>query len=511
MEGATSGAGMTIAPVGDGRVGTAPHPQDVCVVGAGYVGLTAAACLAEFGHRVTCVEANPERLTMLRAGRTPIVEPGLDALVERGCSSGRLRFTQDPDVALGDARVALLCVGTPPRADGTPDLRQIGTAARQMVAAAKQRAARTEAGVEGRSSSGPDLVLAVKSTVPPGACEALEIVCADELDGAFPPNDGASTVADRELCVEVVSNPEFLRESRAVGDFFHPDRIVVGSADPATAQLVADLYPPAPHTVLCDRRSAELVKYASNTFLAVKISFANEVAGLCERLGADVRHVLGGVGFDARIGAAFLGAGPGFGGSCLPKDLAGFIEVGASVGHSTPIARAAQAVNRDTVSGLLDKVELLLGDLARVRVGVLGLAFKPGTDDVRDSPAVAIIRGLAARGALVRAYDPLAAVTDLPVEVMDTAYAAAGEAEALIIATGWPEFADLDPARLCALMQGRVVLDAVGILRGPRWQGTGLRLHEVGRGTPTSFHPVVWRPLTWAVAAGAEGTAAGAA
>ena len=481
------------------------------MVGAGYVGLTAAACLAEFGHRVSCVEANPERLMMLRAGRIPIVEPSLDALIERGCSSGRLRFTQDPDMALGDARVALLCVGTPPRADGTPDLRQIGAAARQMVAAAKRRAVRTAAGVHGLSSAGPDLVLAVKSTVPPGACEALEIVCADELDAAFSPGSGASPGAGLEPRVEVVSNPEFLRESRAVDDFFHPDRIVVGSGDPAAAQLVADLYPPAPHMVLCDRRSAELVKYASNTFLAVKISFANEVAGLCERLGADAHHVLRGVGLDARIGGAFLGAGPGFGGSCLPKDLAGFIEVGVSVGHTTPIAHAAQSVNRDIVSGLVDRVELLLGDLAGVRVGVLGLAFKPGTDDVRDSPAVAIIRGLAARGAVVRAYDPLAKVVDLPAEVMESADAAAGEAAALIIATGWPEFADLDPARLCRLMPGRVLLDTVGILRGPRWQGTAMRLHEVGRGTPTSFHPVVWRPLTWAVAVGAEASAAGAA
>ena len=377
---------MTIAtPRGShpapGPNGTAPtvagRRMEVCVVGAGYVGLTAAACLAALGHRVRCLEANPGRLATLRAGGVPIIEPGLEDLVRAHSASGRLTFTDDIAAAVGGAAVALLCVGTPPRADGQPDHRQLATATRDAAAAATG-----------------DLLLVVKSTVPPGTCEALELLAE--------PSDPAFRVA-------VASNPEFLRESRAVWDFFHPDRVVIGVDDPDLGRLVAELYPADWPTLVCDRRSAELVKYAANTFLAVKISFANEIAALCEALGADAERVLAGVGLDSRIGPAFLGPGPGFGGSCLPKDVSGLVAVAESVGQPATMARAAVQVNAQARDGLIAKLQATLGSLVGARVGVLGLAFKPGTDDIRHSPAVGLVRALTLAGAEVTVHDPLVA------------------------------------------------------------------------------------------------------
>ena len=446
----------------------AVRPTRLCVVGAGYVGLTAAACLAESGHTVTCLETNPARLSILQAGGIPIVEPGLAEMVERNRTAGRLTFGDDIAEAVGGIDHALLCVGTPPRADGTPDLTQIAGAARQLAAAVSS-----------------DLVLIVKSTVPPGTCEALEIL--------------ASEAARPGVRVRVVSNPEFLRESRAVADFFAPDRIVVGADDPEIGRGVADLYPAGTPVVLCDRRSAELIKYAANTFLAVKISFANEVAGLCELLGADSGPVLEGVGLDARIGGAFLGPGAGFGGSCLPKDLSGFLATAASLGYETPIAAAALAVNDRAPEAVVAKLDLALDGIRGRRLAVLGVAFKPDTDDTRDSPAVTLIRALAARGAHVRVHDPLASCAGLPAESFSDPYLAAMGAEALIVATGWSQFADLKPERMHEVMDGTVVVDGVGILRGQRWREAGFGVYGVGWGLPTSLHPVVWQAITWAV------------
>ena len=447
---------------------TAIAPTRICVVGAGYVGLTAAACMAESGHSVTCLEASPARLSILGRGGIPIVEPGLAEMVARNREAGRLSFTADVEEAIDGVSHALLCVGTPPRADGTPDLTQIAGAAQQLASTIRS-----------------DLVLIVKSTVPPGTCEALEILAAE--------------AARPGVRVRVVSNPEFLRESRAVDDFFAPDRIVVGADDAELGRGVADLYPPGPPVVLCDRRSAELIKYAANTFLAVKISFANEVAGLCELLGADSAPVLEGVGLDTRIGRAFLGPGGGFGGSCLPKDLAGFLATAASLGYETPVAAAALAVNERAPEAIVAKLELALDGIDGRRLAVLGVAFKPETDDTRDSPAVTLIRMLAARGALVSVHDPLASCAGLPAESFADPYGAAVAAEGLVVATGWPQFADLNPERMHELMDGAVVVDGVGILRGQRWREAGFSLYGVGWGLPTSLHPVVWQAITWAV------------
>ena len=439
--------------------------MEVCVVGAGYVGLTAAACLADLGHRVRCLEANPGRLATLRAGGVPIIEPGLEELVRTHRASGRLTFTDDIAAAVGGAEVALLCVGTPPRPDGQPDLRQLATAAREAAAAATG-----------------DLLLVVKSTVPPGTCEALELL-------AEPP--------DPAWRVAVASNPEFLRESRAVWDFFHPDRVVIGADAPGLGELVADLYPPDWPTLQCNRRSAELVKYAANTFLAVKISFANEIAALCEALGADAERVLTGVGQDSRIGPAFLDPGPGYGGSCLPKDVSGLVAVAESVGLPATVARAAIHVNAQAQDGLVAKLRATLGPLAGARIGVLGLAFKPGTDDIRHSPAVGLVHALTGAGAMVRVHDPLVARDVVPGERVDDPYAVAAEADALVVATAWPQYATLSPERLQRAMRGRVVLDAVGVLDPEACAAAGLDAYGVGRGRPLAFHPVVWLPLQW--------------
>lgn len=458
----------------------AMDPRRLCVIGAGYVGLTAAVGFAELGHEVRCLEADEHRLAVLSAGRVPIHEPGIAELLGRQLAGGQLEFTGDVERALEGTDVAFLCVGTPPRHDGDPDLRQLAAAAAEVAAAARG-----------------DLVLVVKSTVPPGSCEALELLAAGH--------------ARPGVRVSVASNPEFLRESEALWDFFNPDRIVIGAEDDAVAQKVATLYPADWPLLICDRRSAELVKYAANTFLAVKISFANEVAGLCEALGAKATKVLTGIGLDHRIGESFLSPGPGFGGSCLPKDLSGFIAVASSVGSETSVARAARDVNQRARSVLVAKLEAALGSLEGARIGLLGLAFKPGTDDVRDSPAIALAHALTARGCVVTAHDPVATVAGGPFAQVQSAYLAAAGADALVVATAWPAYRDLVPERLRQMMSGHVVLDAVDVLDAVALQRAGLDLYGVGRGFQTAFAPVAWRPLEWMLDAAESTTERGPA
>ena len=445
-------------------VSSAPHT--VCVIGAGYVGLTAAACLAHLGHRVRCVESDPGRLAMILRHEMPIYEPGLAELVAEGRAAGRLEFSADIDPAISGAEVALLCVGTPPQPSGEPDLSHLARAARQLARTATS-----------------DLVVVVKSTVPPGSCEALELVCAD--------------VASPGVRIRVASSPEFLRESRAVEDFLAPDRVVVGADDDAVVDLVASLYPPGCPLVRCDRRGAELVKYASNTFLAIKVSFANEVAQLCDALGCDAETVLAGVGADHRVGSAFLRPGPGYGGSCLPKDVAGFVALGDSVGTTTLLASAAEAQNTRSRDAVVAKLELVLGSLQGRRIGVLGLAFKAGTDDTRDSPGVHVVEQLLRAGAEVRTYDRLVARDGAPGIRVATVGEALLAAEAIVITTACEEFASLDPRAVAAVMDGHVVFDTVGMTDIPAWSEAGLTVYGVGRGTPLGFHPVVWTPLRW--------------
>jgi len=459
---------MTRAPISsENRFdGTAKSRRKVCVVGAGYVGLTAAACLAHLGHRVSCVEIDPHRLNLLHQGVMPIHEPGLDLLVAQGRTSGQLEFFADVASALEGAEVALLCVGTPPQLTGEPDLSYLATAARDLARAARS-----------------DLIVVVKSTVPPGSCEALELVCADE--------------ARSDVRIRVASSPEFLRESRAVEDFLAPDRVVIGCEHDDVAELVAGLYPPGCPVIYCDRRGAELVKYAANTFLAIKISFANEVAQLCDALGTDSDTVLAGVGADHRVGPAFLHPGPGYGGSCLPKDVAGFVALGDSVGTQTLLAAAAEEQNTHARQAIVVKLEMILGSLAGRRVCVLGLAFKDGTDDTRDSPGVHIVEQLVAAGADVRTYDPLVASDQSAGRRMTSVAEAVLGTEAVVIATATEEYSAIDPSILAVAMDGNVVFDAVGVCDLTTWSAAGLTVYGVGRGTPLGFYPVVWTPLRW--------------
>lgn len=444
----------------------APARLHVCVVGAGYVGLTAAACLARLGHRVRCVEVDEQRLSLIQRGVMPIHEPGLAELVAAGRASGDLEFHARIAPALEGAEVALLCVGTPPQPSGEPDLSFLATAARQLA-----------------RSATADLIVVVKSTVPPGSCEALELVCAEE--------------AAPGLRIRVASSPEFLRESRAVEDFLAPDRVVVGAEDDDVADVVVRLYPAGAPVVRCDRRGAELVKYASNTFLAVKISFANEVAHLCEALGTSAGTVLAGVGADHRIGPDFLRPGPGYGGSCLPKDVAGFIALGQSFGSPTLLAAAAAEQNIGARTAVVDKLATVLGSLVGRKVAVLGLAFKDGTDDTRDSPGLHIIDQLDEAGATVRAYDPLVRDHFGGGRRMATIEATVTGTDAVVITTGDPEFRKMDPVAIASAMEGAIVFDAAGVCDLDRWATAGLIVYGVGRGVPVAFHPVVWMPLQW--------------
>jgi UDPglucose 6-dehydrogenase len=439
--------------------------RKVCVIGAGYVGLTAAACMSHLGHQVACVETDPGRLGQLRRGTVPIHEPGLDELVANGLADGSLAFFDDAAQALPGAEVAFLCVGTPPQPTGEPNLTYLAAAARDVAAAATQ-----------------DLVVVVKSTVPPGTCEAIELVCAEH--------------ARPGVRVPVVSSPEFLRESRAVEDFLAPDRVVVGAQDPAVGRTVASLYPSGCPVVHTDRRGAELIKYAANTLLAIKISFANEVAGLCDALGTDASTVLQGVGLDHRLGTAFLGPGAGYGGSCLPKDVSGFRAVGEALGAPTYLAEAAEKQNSLAREGVVRKLERILGPLAGRRVAVLGTAFKAGTDDTRDSPGLDIARQLADAGALVRSHDPLAreAAPGRVESVLD----ALTDADAVVVTTRAAEYTGLPARAVAAAMAGRTVVDAAGALDMDQYMRAGLALYGVGRGLPMEFPAIVWPPLLWA-------------
>ena len=425
----------------------------VTVVGAGYVGTVNAVCLALLDHDVACLDIDRARAEQLAAGQVPFYEPGMAERLEQALGSGRLSFTSDPVAAVGKADVILLCVGTPAGHNGVPDMSQVDAAVRSIAPYLKS-----------------GVVIVNKSTVPVGSGNWVHTM----IEEALPDIDGIE--------FHVVSNPEFLREGAAVEDFLYPDRIVLGGDSMSMGmQVVADLYGRLlsqdfaggrsdcrPQLIRTDLPSAEMVKYAANAFLATKISFANEIANICELVGADPRQVLPAIGADSRIGPRFLRHGIGWGGSCFGKDVAALITTGLDYGYGSPILRAIVEVNQAQRVLVLRKLQAALKTLKGRRIAVLGLAFKPDTDDLRDAPSIEIIRRLCVAGAVVSAYDPIvkevAELDDVPVRIGTDAYDAADRADAVVIATEWPHFAALDLGKLRTSMKGRLILDGRGVI-----------------------------------------------
>ena len=430
----------------------------IAVIGTGYVGLVTGACFAEFGVDVTCVDIDAEKIARLIAGEMPIYEPGLEQLVTKNMQSGRLRFTTDLKQAVEQALVVFLAVGTPPNSDGSPDLSFVDAAARSVA-----------------EHMNGYKVIVTKSTVPIGTGEYLRKLIRQHLKS--------------DLNFGIVSNPEFLREGAAINDFMRPDRVVIGSRDEEAVAIMRDLYRPlylieAPF-VVTSLEAAELTKYAANAFLATKISFINEIANLCESIGCDVHDVARAIGMDRRIGSKFLHPGPGFGGSCFPKDTQALALVAREFKCDSMIVDAVIEVNRRQRQAMVPKIEKLVGELKGKTVAILGLAFKPETDDMREAPALDIIAGLIERGATVRAYDPVAmseAAKVLPeVSFAGDEYEAVTDADALVFVTEWNQFRALDMGRVRDLMKSPRIADLRNIYDPADMRELGFEYVGVGR------------------------------
>jgi len=431
--------------------------KQICVVGVGYVGLVTAACFADLGNRVTALDVNEQRIANLKKGIMPIYEPGLEELVARNVKGGRLSFTTSYKDALKGAEFAFIAVGTPSGVNGEADLQYVAAAAKSIA----------------ENMTAP-LIIINKSTVPIGTGDWV----ADIVRGAQP----------KPIPFSVVSCPEFLREGAAIGDFMNPHRTVVGSLDREAAHKVAQLHLPlrAP-IVITDLRTAEMIKYASNAFLATKISFINEVADICEAFGADVKEVAAGMGYDARIGRHFLDAGLGWGGSCFPKDVQALAYMAKEKGLNPRILDDVMTVNYDRRKTAVKHVEALVGGSLKGRtVGLLGLAFKPNTDDMRDAPSIDIARELNAAGAKARGYDPVAmdaARRIIPaVEFFDDPYEMAKGCDALIVVTEWNEFKQLDLEKLKSLLKKPVIFDGRNIYDPKAMKEMGFTYRGIGRG-----------------------------
>lgn len=431
----------------------------ICVVGSGYVGLVTGACLADFGNHVVGVDKDERKVEALRAGRIPIFEPGLDALVKKNTEQGRLSFTTELGPAIEAAQAVFIAVGTPPRPDGRADLTFIRQVAESI----------------GQHLNGYKVII-TKSTVPTGTGKMVEEIVAEKSGSRHQ--------------FAVASNPEFLREGSAIDDFLHPDRVVIGSRDPRAIEILHEIYAPLLQAnvpfVDTDVETAEMIKYASNGFLATKISFINEMAALCEAFGADVETVARGMGLDNRIGPRFLSPGPGFGGSCFPKDTMAVSQIAQDKGLTFRIIDAVLEANEATKARMVDKVERALGQLEGRTVGVLGLSFKADTDDIRDSPALPIVSKLVASGATVRAFDP--AAMDACREVLPGTvvycrdeFEAAEGADCLLILTEWNQFRALELDRLRGLLQKPVIIDLRNLYQPRKMAKAGFHYISVGR------------------------------
>jgi UDPglucose 6-dehydrogenase len=428
----------------------------ITVLGVGYVGLVTGACFADLGNRVICLDVIPEKIEKLKRGEMPIYEPGLEEMVQRNYAAGRLSFTIDYAEAIPNAEYIFVAVGTPSGVDGEADLKYIRNAVENIAAHLDSYA-----------------IIVNRSTVPVGTGDST-----------------AQTLIERGkkqgIDFQVVSNPEFTREGSAMYDFLNPDRVVLGSVDKEAAEAVAELYRAFTEKIMItDLRTAEMIKYASNAFLAMKISFINEIASICEKLGADVKDVAAGMGHDQRIGAAFLNAGLGFGGSCFPKDVKALTYMAEVNGLHPQLLRAVMDINRDQRRRVVLHLRELVGNLRGKTIGMLGLAFKPNTDDIREAAAIDLAHMLANEGANLRAYDPVAMenahrILD-GVKFCADAYEVAAGADALILVTEWNEFKQLNMPRLYASMQRKIFLDGRNIYDPAEMRAHGFEYRGVGR------------------------------
>lgn len=431
--------------------------RNIAVAGTGYVGLSTGTCFADMGNKVTCIDISDEKIAMLREGKPPIYEPGLSEMITRNVNAGRLNFTTSYPEALEDAEFIFICVGTPSGVDGEADLQYVRMAAESVA----------------QNMRHPMIVIN-KSTVPVGTGDWV----ADIIRHSQP----------RPVEFSVVSCPEFTREGSALYDFMNPDRVVIGSRDRVAAEKVAHLHLPLrTRIVMTDLRTAEMIKYASNAFLATKISFINQIALICEKLGADVEEVAQGMGFDKRIGPHFLSAGLGYGGSCFPKDVKALEHMALVHGSHPSLLRAVMEINRDMRRwAVLSLREVLGGKLDRKKIGILGLAFKPNTDDIRESAALEIARMLQNEGAFVSGYDPVAmpnaARTNLNLRLGEDPYDIATGADALLVCTEWNEFKQIDLARIKEVMARPVIVDGRNLYEAQRMVALGFTYRAVGRG-----------------------------
>ena len=432
--------------------------MNVGVIGAGYVGLVTGACFAEFGVNVTCIDTNEGRINLLQKGVVPFYEPGLEELIRKNVNEGRLYFSNNTAESVKKSDVIFIAVGTPSLEDGSADLSYVDSVARTIA-----------------ENLNGYKVIVTKSTVPVGTGERLRNIIQDiRNDGDF----------------DIVSNPEFLREGSAIGDFMRPDRIVIGSGSERATSVMRDLYRPLylieTPFITTDVETAEMIKYASNVFLAAKISFINEMANLCEKVGANVQVVSKAMGLDKRIGPKFLHAGPGYGGSCFPKDVRALLQIAESHGYDFKIARSVIEVNITQKDRMITKIEHALRGAGGKTIGILGLSFKPNTNDIRESPAVHIIEGLLDIGANIRVYDPVAmddtkSVLGQRVTYCSDAYDAASNADAIILVTEWNQFRNLELERLKGLLKHPVFIDLRNVYEPDRMRKSGFDYYSVGR------------------------------
>lgn len=429
--------------------------MNIAVIGTGYVGLVTGTCLSDFGHKVICIDINDDKIEDLKKGIVPIYELGLEDLIHKNLRQQRLNFTTDLEAGIKYSEVIFIAVGTPSGEDSEADLSAIKEAAREI----------------GKCINGYKIIVN-KSTVPVGTTDKVAQIIGQRLQGSF--------------SYDVVSNPEFLREGRAILDFIHPHRIVVGVKNKKAAKTMRELYKPIDTPLLVtDIRSAEMIKYASNTFLASKISFINEIANICEKVGADIGEVAKGMGLDERIGPKFLEAGVGFGGSCFPKDVKALIKIAEKTGYEFQIPTSAMRVNEYQKRLVVVKAKEVLGSLTGKTIGVLGLAFKPNTDDMRQASSIKVVREFQKEGARVKAYDPKAMENAKKVlkdvTYVHDAYEAASDSDVLVILTEWEKFKNLDLQKVKKLLNQPIIIDGRNIYEPSKMSRLGFIYKSIGR------------------------------